>query len=145
MKDDEKTPWMKIATDEIGVKEKPGAGDNPRVLEYHAATTLHAHHDSVPWCAAFVSWCLETAGIPSTRNATALSYKHFGHTISEPVYGCIVVFAHKAKPGTGHVTFFHSTNADGSMRCLGGNQSDQVKYSDFKKTELVAYVMPKGF
>ena len=140
----EKTPWMKIAIAEIGVKEKPGVGDNPRVLEYHAATTLHAKKDAVPWCAAFCSWVLETAGVPSTRNARALSYKKFGRKLDKPEYGCIVVFAHKAKPGTGHVTFFDSF--DGKwLHCLGGNQADQVKYSNFSEEEVVAYVMPSGF
>lgn len=140
-----KTPWMDIALREIGVKEVVGGKDNPRVLEYHAATTLHAVHDSVPWCAAFLSWCLEQAHIPSTRNASALSYAKFGYEIKEPVFGCIVVFAHKKRPGTGHVTFFDSYTKDGLLCCLGGNQADSVKYSNYTTNELLTMRMPKGF
>ncbi len=142
---DNKAPWMDLAIAEIGVKEKPGIGDNQRIIEYHAVTTLRAKKDSVPWCASFVSWVLEKSGIPSTRSASSLSYKKYGQTLKSPVKGCIVVFAHKAKPGTGHVTFFDSLTNEGKLLCLGGNQADQVKYSEYSTDELVGFRWPKGF
>lgn len=48
--------WLDLAEAEIGIKEVPGTGDNPRVLEYHSATSYGAPHDSVPWCSSFINW-----------------------------------------------------------------------------------------
>lgn len=71
-------PWLDIAKAELGVKEIPGKKHNERILEYHKATSLESTEDEVPWCSSFVSWCLEKAGVPSTRNAWARSYLAWG-------------------------------------------------------------------
>ena len=53
---------VQIARAELGVSEEP-SGDNtgPRVREYQAATILEG--TGWPWCAAFVEWCWEQAGL----------------------------------------------------------------------------------
>jgi uncharacterized protein YraI len=51
----EEFPWMSIATSEIGQKEVPGDGSNPRVLEYLRSTALDAKPastDATFWCSA---------------------------------------------------------------------------------------------
>lgn len=61
----EEFPWMSIAVSEIGQKEVPGTGNNPRVIEYLESTDLDAvsaSKDSTFWCSAFVNWCVEKAG-----------------------------------------------------------------------------------
>jgi uncharacterized protein (TIGR02594 family) len=51
-----------------GVAEVVGVEHNPRILEYHTATSLGASEDEVPWCAAFVNWCLLQAGAASSSS-----------------------------------------------------------------------------
>ncbi|WP_224984859.1 TIGR02594 family protein [Geomonas agri] len=68
------TPWMGIARKEIGQKEVAGHRDNPRILSYHATTTLKATDDETPWCSSFVNWCLKQAGVKGTDSAAATSW-----------------------------------------------------------------------
>lgn len=133
------TPWMDIAKKEIGMKEVPGSGNNPRVVEYHSATTLKATEDSVPWCSAFVSWCLEQAEIKSTKNAWARSYLQWGKKLDKPRYGCVVVFSRG--DNSGHVGFFQAETED-TIMVLGGNQSDSVCIKEYPKSRLLGYRWP---
>ena len=59
-------PWLAIAKREIGVRDYPLGMDNPRIAAYHAATTLRATTDKVPWCSAFANWCMRQAGLRGT-------------------------------------------------------------------------------
>lgn len=136
-------PWLQIARRELGVKEVPGPGSHPRILQYHDATRLHAKSDEVPWCAAFVCWCLEQAGVRSTRSATASSYAVYGRP-SEMVDGAIVVFS-KADPdagGTGHVAFLVGYDAD-HVCVLGGNQANAVTIAKRPRSRIVAVRFPE--
>ncbi len=60
---------MKAATKEIGTEEVNGTNCGPRVDQYKAATVLPPH-ESWPWCAAFVCWCvwqaMQATGIKET-------------------------------------------------------------------------------
>lgn len=132
------TPWFTIAKKELGVKETRG-GETKRILEYHAATTLKATEDEVPWCSAFVTWCLKQTGYKSTESAWARSYIGYGKKLDKPKPGCIVVFSRG--PSSGHVAFFVKENLT-TITCLGGNQSDSVCYSEYAKYKVLAYVWP---
>lgn len=131
--------WLHIALDEVGQKEVPGSGNNPRVIEYHSATTLHSKEDQVPWCAAFVSWCLEQSSTASTKSAWAKSYLNWGKKLDTPKVGCVVVFTRGTN--SGHVAFYLGEDAD-YVHCLGGNQSDQVCVSKYLKAHLLGYRWP---
>ena len=87
-----------FAMEEIGIKEWK-EGSNPRIIEYHAVTTLGAKDDAIPWCASFVSWCIEKArlkgfNVPSsTRSAAARSYlKWSKSSLKNPQYGDVCIF-----------------------------------------------------
>lgn len=136
-------PWLLNARFEIGVKEKPGVGSHPRILEYHRSTRLHAMSDEIPWCASFVCWALETVNVRSTRSARAADFATYG----EPgwlIPGAIVVFG-KADPdagGSGHVAF--CVGLDGSdVLVLGGNQRNEVNISARPLSRVVAVRWPK--
>lgn len=133
-------PWLDIAKAELGVKEIPGKKHNERILEYHKATSLESTEDEVPWCSSFVSWCLEKAGVPSTRNAWARSYLAWGRKIETPVVGCIVVFSRGQ--ASGHVAFYLG-ESDSQIKVLGGNQSNQVSIEYYPKSRLLGYRLPK--
>jgi uncharacterized protein (TIGR02594 family) len=138
----EEPPWLQAARREFGVKERFGTADNARILQYHAATRLHAPHDSVAWCSSFVCFVLEGVGITSTRSAAAASYRTWGQPC-ELKPGAIVVFG-KADPdagGTGHVAFCVSFDTD-SVMVLGGNQRDAVSIARRPRDRIVAVRWP---
>lgn len=129
---------LEIAKAEIGTKEKPGKEDNPRILEYHQTTRLKAVKDEVPWCSAFVNWALKQAGIEGTGNPMARSFLKWGSPLKSPVPGCVVVLKRGPAP-FGHVAFFIRRSRVGFVDVLGGNQSDQVKISTYRETDVLGY------
>ncbi|MFV0623282.1 TIGR02594 family protein [Sphingomonas sp. ac-8] len=132
-------PWMRVANAEKFVAEVAGAGNNRRIMEYHATTTLGSQPDSVPWCSSFVNWCLKQVGIRGTNSAAAASWIDWGQPLEELRYGCIVQIrtarsGHDRATGSSsgnHVAFFVSKTAT-HITLLGGNQSNQVKESNFR-------------
>jgi uncharacterized protein (TIGR02594 family) len=140
----EEFPWMPIAFSEEGVKEFPGTGDNPRVVEYLRSTNLTAPYnsnDETPWCSAFVNWCIERSGFEGTDSAWARSWTNWGKKINNGRRGCIVVFTRPPDPGSGHVAFYVSETPT-QIKVLGGNQSDAVKISTYPKSRLLGYRVP---
>lgn len=131
-------PWMDIARKEIGQKEIVGHHDNPRILAYHATTTLKATDDETPWCSSFVNWCLKKSGIKGTDSAAAKSWIHWGEP-SGPVPGAITVICSSKvtdrsfSTSGAHVGFLIEETAT-HFRLLGGNQANSVKEFNFPKT-----------
>ena len=135
-------PWMEVASSEVGVKEYPGNGENPRILEYLRSTNLSAPdsaRDETPWCSAFANWCVERAGYAGTDSAWARSWLNWGEAIVKPTHGCIVVLQRGINMG--HVGFYLGVSS-GRVRLLGGNQSNEVCVSTFKKSDVLGYRMP---
>jgi uncharacterized protein (TIGR02594 family) len=132
-------PWLPVAMKELNTSEVSGDKDNPRIVEYHSATTLKATDDETPWCSSFVSWCLEQSGYKSTKNAWARSYLSFGKKIDKPVNGCIVVFSRGSS--SGHVAFFVGETSS-TIKVLGGNQGNKVSIAEYPKSRLLGYRMP---
>lgn len=147
---DSNSSWMKIARQELGQTEIAGKEHNPRIIKYHASTTLKAKSDEVPWCSSFVNWVLVTAKITGTNSASAASWLDWGEK-SSAKNGAIVVIrnakaANSSLTASGnHVGFLVKETATHYV-LLGGNQSDQVKISNFPKASwtLRGYRWPKG-
>lgn len=129
---------LEIAREEIGTREVPGPEHNPRILEYHQTTQLRAVQDEVPWCSAFVNWVLKQAGIDGTNNSMARSFLKWGSPLKSPVPGCVVILKRGRAP-FGHVGFFVSWARPGLIEVLGGNQSDQVKVSVYRDSDVLGY------
>ena len=66
-----RTKIQRIYTAELGIREKSGKNDGRRVVEYLHAVKLNKGD---PWCAAFVCWVFDRAGVanPHTGWAPAL-------------------------------------------------------------------------
>jgi uncharacterized protein (TIGR02594 family) len=130
-------PWMAIARGELGQKEIKGAENNPRIREYHAATSMGAQPDEVAWCSSFVNWCLMKAGLKRTHSAAAASWVDWG-VDTDPRRGAVVVIYNAAAKNS---ALSHSGNHVGFLvedlgwgwKVLGGNQGDMVKESCFSK------------
>ncbi len=125
-----------IAMKELGTAEIFGDTHNSRIVEYHAATSLRATSDEVPWCASFVNWCLKKASITGTNSARARSFLTWGVAVplEEAQRGDIVVLSRNDARGTnaqfGHVGFFAGQEGK-SVLVLGGNQSNKVSISPY--------------
>ena len=132
--------WVAEARKFIGLKEIKGTQHNPEILQFWKDIKRGGiKDDETPWCAAFVGAMLERSGIQSSRFESAGSYKSWGNSITEPVYGCVVVFE---RTGGGHVGFVVGRTDAGDLLVLGGNQGDQVCISAFKRSRAVAYRWP---
>jgi len=149
-------PWFTIAKAEDGIKVNGRPGEhNERILQYHKTTTLKATQDEVPWCAAFVNWCLIQAGKKGCNSAAAISWLDWGQKLEQPRVGAITVMHNKAKKkaydaSTGsssgnHVSFFVSQTTS-HITLFGGNQSSQVKESIYplERFEILGYRWPLG-
>ena len=133
-------PWLAVAKREQGQTEIAGEKDNPRIVEYHAATSLKASDDETAWCSAFVNWVMLAAGQRGTGRADARSWLEWGVEFKIPAYGCVVVL----KRGTGwqgHVGFFVGRR-DGLVGILGGNQGDAVSVAWYPERDVLGYRWP---
>lgn len=141
--------WMKIARKEIGQAEIVGKEHNPRIIKYHASTTLKAKSDEVPWCSSFVNWVITAAKISGTNSAAAASWLTWGEKTSAKTGAITVIRNAKAANSSltssgNHVGFLVNETATHYV-LLGGNQSNQVKISNFPKSSwtLRGYRWPK--
>lgn len=129
--------WMQIARDEIGVKEHKGDDDNPRIVEYHQHTSLHAKNDETPWCAAFVNWVLDKAGLNTPHRANARSFLTLPNRC-DPKEGAIAILSRPPSPTDGHVGFIVSLRPeDRTFLLLGGNQGDAVSIKEFALDRII--------
>ena len=136
--------WLTVAFDEAryGVREIDGAQHNPRIVKYHEATALRAEEDEVPWCAAFVNWCLDQAGFEGTNKAIARSFLEWGRAIRPPPYGAIVVMRRGNHAWQGHVGFLLYRDTPETLLVLGGNQSNAVCVSSYSQSKVLGYRWP---
>lgn len=136
---------IQIARTFLGTKEIKGAADNPKIMEmYRAVGHTQVEHDEVAWCAAFVGFCLEKAGLASTRKLNARSYLTWGEKIAGPEQareGDVVIFTRGANTAQGHVAFFVKA-AGAQIEVLGGNQSDAVSVARYAKSRLLGIRRP---
>lgn len=110
--------------------------------------STHASGDAgyiTAWCAAFVNWCLRTAGAPHLGYATAKSWLDFGTPIAHPVYGCVTIIKPSKATGstTGHVAFLVERQGN-NVKLLGGNQDRGTRVSEsmFKADNVLGYRWP---
>lgn len=129
--------WMKIAEKEIGQSELPGNTHNPRIIAYHATTTLRATNDETPWCSSFVNWVLSQAGIKGTNSAAAISWMNWGRAMASQSGAIVVIHNNKLQTSSlsysgYHVAFLIKETAT-HYHLLGGNQRNRVKVSRYPK------------
>lgn len=131
---------FEIALTQYGTWEWPGKEHNPRVLNYFKEIGQKwVKDDETAWCAAFVNWCLQKAGKPSTGSLAARSFLNYGAATPTPELGDIVVFWRGTKNGAeGHVAFYVSETPS-YFYVLGGNQSDQVNIQKYSKNNLLGF------
>lgn len=130
-------PWMEWAERELHTSEQ----NNPeRIKYYHSFTKLPRNfwHALTAWCASFMSCVLSNSGCKSPNTARAKDFLNYGEVLTEPRYGCIVVYD---REGGGHVNFF-LRESGGLIYGLGGNQNNCVCVKAYKKSDVLGYRWP---
>lgn len=140
--------WLVAAYEELGVHEIAGSVHEERIVAYHAATTLQATADEVPWCSSFVSWCCAEAHVQTTRSARARSWLALEDALDFPELGAIAILS-RGGPDTGHVGFWVGfappirANSAARHLILGGNQGDKVSVEAFDHERLLGLRWPR--
>jgi uncharacterized protein (TIGR02594 family) len=121
-----------------GVHEGAGGADNALILEW--AKELHLSdvypHDSIAWCGLAMAVVAERAGkhLPNPLTWESMlwadNWRKFGTAQPVAMLGDVLVF--RWASGDHHVTMYVG-EGDNQYHCLGGNQSDQVKFSVYEK------------
>jgi uncharacterized protein (TIGR02594 family) len=131
-----------IALGEKGITETSGPKSTERILEYHLTTTLRATSDDVPWCSAFVNWCIQKAGGKGTGSALARSWLVWGIDAGlDPKQGDIVVLKRGNDDISGHVGFlaFAPSKFSPYIEVLGGNQNNMVCVKKYLRWNVLGY------
>lgn len=104
--------------------------------------------DYFEWCGLAVGYCMAKVGAKPVfgmedkqRFLWALAWSDWGDEVQTPEPGDVVVFDFGA--GRQHVTLFEKDNGDGYWACRGGNQSNQVKTSNFPASCVFAIRRPQ--
>lgn len=118
---------LEIALQEIGYKETPAGSNKTKYGEWYGL-------DGVAWCAVFVSWCFNEAGIPIGHIDTDKGYhyvpsawnywKKNGKIVSSsPQPGDIVVFDWNHDLKFDHTGIFVKDLGNGMFQSIEGNTS----------------------
>lgn len=134
--------WLDHALQDLGVSEIVGPEDNPRIVRMHDYTTLDANDDETSWCSSAMNCWMAESGLPYTKSAAARSWLTWGAPLEVPVKGCVVVLKRDGGPNAGHVGFYIEDMPGKSIKVFGGNQSNKVGYSVFRKSDVLGYRWP---
>ncbi len=139
-------PWLVRMNAILGLYEFAGAADNPVILAMAKACggkiARDYKHDSVPWCALTVNYCLLASGFPGNDSLWALDFGKYGVRLDGPAVGAI---ACKRRDGGGHVFLVVGRDREGRIVGRGGNQSDMVCDEIFDPAAIVSYSWPREF
>lgn len=138
-----KTQLIEFALKNYGVHEMPGAGNNPKVIQFFADSgNSWVNNDTDnAWCAAFMGAAAKACGLPITGSLLARSWLKAGAETKTPEVGDVAVFWRDSMAsGHGHVSFFIREDEDGqNIWVLGGNQNDEVNCMKYSKSRLMGY------
>lgn len=137
--------WLDHAFRHRGLKEVKGLKHSPIIIGWLKELKAWWSEDETPWCGTFVAHCLEEAGFAIAKHwYRAKDWLNYGTAVSlqEIPFGAICV---KGRKGGGHVFFAVAKSPDGSIIYgLGGNQSDCVNITSFKRNELIGARWPQS-
>ncbi|NDC95702.1 CHAP domain-containing protein [bacterium] len=126
---DKKRNLVEIYEGFVGVREKTGNNDGSDVERFLAHEGLGKGY---AWCAAFASFCLDSAGFengitawsPTAENKKALVYKD-GHFSDMPEPGHVFTLYYPKKKRIGHTGFFNGWADDNIIETVEGNTNDK--------------------
>lgn len=133
--------WLDHANTHRGLKETPGKGNNPTIVNWLIGLKAWWRDDATPWCGTFVAHCFKATGI-AVPGAwyRAKAWATWGKAVpfSQCAPGVVLVFERK---GGGHVGFYVGEDAS-HYHVLGGNQADAVNVMRLEKQRCIAARWP---
>lgn len=135
--------WLEIAKTYKGLREKPGAANNPIIVNWLLGLKAWWLDDATPWCGTFVAHCMRQAGIePAKAWYRAKAWADWGNALNfgQLAPGAVIVFE---RTGGGHVGFYVGEDKT-HFHILGGNQSDAVNVMRLEKARAIAARWPAG-
>lgn len=130
--------YMDIALSQIGSYEFKD-GDNPEIMKYFMGKLNEGGKDEIPWCAAFMNWCLSSGGYEYSGLLQARSNLTLGYHVTYPKIGDIAVFWRGDRQSwKGHVGFYINQVGE-DIYILGGNQSDRVSIAPYSAKQLLGF------
>lgn len=137
--------WLEEARRLQGLRETPGGGNNPAILNWAGRLGIPYRSDDIPWCGLFVAHCIGSTlpeEVLPRSPLTARAWAFCGESC-EPGLGSILVFWRGSKTGVlGHVGFYIGED-ETAYHVLGGNQSDSVNVARVAKNRLLDARWPR--
>ncbi|MEJ6397051.1 NlpC/P60 family protein [Yoonia sp. 208BN28-4] len=140
--------WLVEAKRLINTRERPGAANNPVIMDWADGLDQWYPGDDVPWCGLFVAHCMAAGAPDEPQNFNRLGAREwlkFGADVPVSV-GAIAVFwrTHPTRSWNGHVGFVVGGDAT-ALHILGGNQSDSVNVTRIARSRLLGCRGPEGW
>jgi len=135
--------WIEVAMKYRGLREIPGKAHAPKIQLMLKKLKAWWSDDETPWCGVFVGFCLKEVGLAIPKNwMRARDYEGWGiGKLIDPIpFGSVCT---KTRVGGGHVFFAVAQTRDGqTVFGLGGNQSNMVNITAFKRKDITAVRWP---
>ncbi len=134
----------------FGTIEFDGTPNNPVIMAWAREVGRRFlgtsyDNDETPWCGLFMAVVAKRAEkeLP-VKPLWALNWANFGKKTPDAMFGDILVFKRITATGgiAGHVGLYVGESAT-TYHVLGGNQGDQVCFTEKPKTSLVTFRRPK--
>jgi hypothetical protein len=117
-----------IYLSQVGVRELTGKNDGPEVEMYLKHV---GKWKGLPWCSAFVAWCLSEAEIKHTVNAwspTSENRRNFVYRNKafnkEPLPGDVFTIFYPRLKRVGHTGFYHKSQNESIVVTVEGNTNE---------------------
>lgn len=121
---------LNVARSQLHVREDDGSNRSQAIDAYLRYVAQNPKSD-VPWCAAFVTWCIRTPlGDHATVPRTASCYQVGAWGKSEklldqtPAVGSMMLHWYPKKNRYAHIGLVTSIGKDDELRCIEGNTND---------------------
>jgi uncharacterized protein (TIGR02594 family) len=135
--------WVEFAKRHIGVDENKDAALIKSWIKEMGPDWFYKTFEApkVAWCGVFVAWCLRSSNVEALPSLymRASDWISWGQPLERPVEGCVAIYE---RTGGGHVGIVVGQTTDGSVVCIGGNQSNKVCLASFDKNRAVQYRWP---
>ena len=157
-----RAPWIKVAEEEMN--KYKGQKESSRSLYNRIQKTYFPYANfgtdkkptKIAWCAAFVTYCMKTAGYKNSSVPSVGGYDWgvaprpklpkrgwFEGEKTQPFVGAIGIF--KFRNGYSHVAILVGKRKNGMYVFLGGNQNDEINKTAFEPSRIDYFMKPKSY
>ena len=158
----ERAPWIKVAEEEM--KKYKGQKESSRSLYNRIQKTYFPYANfgtnknptEIAWCAAFITYCMKTAGYKNSSDPSVGGYDWgvaprpklpkrgwFEGEKTKPFVGAIGIF--KFRKGYSHVAILVGKRKNGMYVFLGGNQNNEINKTAFEPSRIDYFMKPKSY